>query len=353
MFAGYSRRPGGGGQALPSVVQLSISRYQRALPKRGEPLQFLVAVHEEGTGVAWQRNVTLDPRDERFLVGAVADLHRWSTGAGLTSESAAALAARVGDTLVAAFLGPPGREALRRLEPTAVLLRVDETVLDLPWELVQASASELALEVPFGRIVTTRELPRRRRDPLAEDPELRILAVGGAGDLAAAGAELAALRDLEQTVTDARVKVELLDGGQATRAALTAAVDGGDFDILHFAGHGAFADRQPATSALLLADGLLTADDVLALPWGEKPPYIVFSSACESARAGGRRRLVTRSGRANGLAAAFLAAGVEAYLGYFWPVLDDAAAEFAATFYGSLFASRNIGQAVLEARLQA
>jgi hypothetical protein len=353
MFAGYSRRAGGGGQTLPRVVQLSISRYQRALPRRGEPLQFLITVHEQGTGVAWQQNVGLDPNDEQFLVEAVADLHRWSTGAGLTPESAAALARKVGDTLVSSFLGRPGREALRRLEPTAVLLQVDETILDLPWELVQASASELALRVPFGRVVTTRALPRRGRDPLSEDPELRILAVGGPGDLAAAGAELEALRALEQGVANVRVKVELLEGSRATRPGLAAAADGGDFDILHFAGHGAFAGPDPAASALLLADGPLTADDVLALPWGEKPPYIVFSSACESSRAAGRRRLVSRSGRANGLAAAFLAAGVEAYLGYFWPVVDAAAAAFAATFYDGLFASRNIGEAVLNARLQA
>jgi len=59
---------------------------------------------------------------------------------------------------------------------------------------------------------------------------------------------------------------------------------------------------------------------------------------------------VTRSGRSNGLAAAFLAAGAEAYIGHFWPVDDWGAATFATTFYETLFRRASVGTAVLEAR---
>ena len=78
---------------------------------------------------------------------------------------------------------------------------------------------------------------------------------------------------------------------------------------------------RPERSALYFADGVLTANDVLALSW-PAPPYFVFNSACESGRAAGGRRLLSRRSQSNGLAAAFLAAGVAAYAGYFWPVTE-------------------------------
>ncbi len=87
----------------------------------------------------------------------------------------------------------------------------------------------------------------------------------------------------------------------------------------------------------------------MRLAWSA-PPYIVFNSACESARAARGRRLVSRAGHTNGLAAAFLAAGAEAYIGHFWPVDDWGAAMFATTFYEALFERVNVGGAVLEAR---
>jgi CHAT domain-containing protein len=77
----------------------------------------------------------------------------------------------------------------------------------------------------------------------------------------------------------------------------------------------------------------------------------VFNSACESARGGGGRRLVARNRRTAGLPAAALAAGVQGYLGHFFPVQDRAAGVIAGTFYEALFRRRNVGAAVQEARL--
>lgn len=68
-------------------------------------------------------------------------------------------------------------------------------------------------------------------------------------------------------------------------------------------------------------------------------------------RAGGQR-LATDERQANGLAAAFLAAGCAAYAGYFWPVTDAGAQRFAGTFYDALFSLENVGLAFLEARQQ-
>jgi len=148
------------------------------------------------------------------------------------------------------------------------------------------------------------------------------------------------------------VEVTALPPDEATPIGFRRAVRGQDFDVIHFAGHAAFSAAAPGASALLLNGGSLTADDVSRLPWAA-PPYIVFNSACESARTGRGRRLVSRRGQANGLAAAFLAAGAEAYIGHYWPVDDWGAATFASAFYQALLERVNVGTAVLEARRAA
>ena len=54
--------------------------------------------------------------------------------------------------------------------------------------------------------------------------------------------------------------------------------------------------------------------------------------------------------QSNGLAAAFLTAGVDGYAGYFWPVTDAGAGLFCRAFYESLFMRENVGLAFLDAR---
>ena len=68
----------------------------------------------------------------------VADLHRWSTGLGLTEAQARAATDRLGRTLHRTFLGRRGGALLASLQPTAVLLDVDESVLGLPWEAMRS-----------------------------------------------------------------------------------------------------------------------------------------------------------------------------------------------------------------------
>lgn len=352
MFAGYSRRDGGGGAELPRIVQLRISRYKKAAPRKGEALEFLVAIHEEGTSLTWQQNVRVSPARERELTETVDDLARWSVGLGLTLDQARAAAHELGEVLYELFLGAEGEAHLATLRPTAVLLEVDETILSLPWEMLMLSKRGAGLDAPFGRVVTTRCTTKPTRDPLQEDPTVEVLAiVNPTSDLAASTAELDVLRQLEGTRDGVTMRLTVLDGDRATRRHVEKALTGKAFDMIHFAGHGRFDDRSPGHSALSLSDGRLTANEVLALPWAS-PPYLVFNSACESGRALAGRRLVSWRGSGNGLAAGFLSAGCEAYLGHFWPVGDGSAAELTGVFYSTLFSSKNVGTAVHTARSQ-
>jgi len=337
-------------QEMPRVVHLSISRYSHVLPRADETLEFLVSIHEEGTGFTWQQNVTVDPKTEDFLIRGTRDLHLWSLNLAYTPEKAADLAHQLGRCLYDTFLGVEGDRVFGAIPPTAILLDVDETILNLPWELIAAEHDVLSQRVPLGRLVTTRLLPRPGRDPLQEDTVVRILAVANPTlDLPATERTLAALTDLAGNHGPFTVEVDVLSRDEATRPRFAQALAAGSYDLLHFAGHAFLHPDTPGVSALRFADGDLAADDVLSLPWST-PPYFVFNSACESGRAAGRLRLVSDESHANGLAAAFLAAGVYGYAGYFWPVTDAGAGIFARTFYQALFMRENVGLAFLEAR---
>jgi hypothetical protein len=338
----YSRQDGGGARPVPRIVQVSIAPL--------DTHRFRVVIHEEGAGLAYHQDVDVPPATEAQVLALVADLHRWSTGLGLTEAGARSTTERLGRTLYRTFLGRRGGELLASLRPTALLLDVDESVLGLPWEAMRSATGELALDVPFGRIVTTGARPLPRRDPTTDDPTVKILAiVNPTDDLAATTAELAVLRDLAGGRAGVPVKLDVLEGAAASRRGLAGALRGRDHDIVHFAGHARFDAGDPHDSSLLLSDGELTAEHVRTLAWAS-PPYLVFNSACQSARVANGRALVAAGGRANGLPAAFLAAGCGAYVGHFWPVGDVAAAEFAACFYGTLFGDVDAGAAVLDAR---
>jgi hypothetical protein len=347
IFGGY----GEGKKDLPHVFQISIARFSRELPGPGEPLPLLVAIHEEGTGITWQQDITVEPAAERYFLDTTATLYRRGMGyGGGTPQAARDAVDELGRRLWEAILGDAGAAYLADSRPTALLLDVDETTLNLPWELMAWHGNPLAMEYPFGRIVRTRARPRPGRDPLREDAEARILAIANpTSDLAAAEREVAAIAALAGDYGRYKIVVDVLARGDATRANFLARLARGDYDIVHFAGHAGFDPSEPEASALRLADGFVSADELLALDW-KAPPYLVFNSACESGRAAGGARLVSDQGQANGLAAAFLACGAAAYAGYFWPVTDEGACRFTETFYPALFGMENLGLAFLEAR---
>ena len=281
--------------AKPCVVQVRVQRHQQTAPRAGLPSSFLVSIHEEASVITWQRSITIKPEVEQQLVDGVADLHTWSLGLGDSEERAKKSASDLGRRLRDNFLGDEGLAVLNHLSPTALLLEVDETILSLPWELLFDADDHLyAINVPTGRVVTTRNAPADRRDSLTDDAEITILVLAPAAkDLASVDGEVDAISALAGDLGGVRLKVEVLRGDQATVAGFAAAVKGRCVEIVHVAAHGRFDKKA---GALRLGDGWFDAAQVAALEWDD-PPYLVFGSACESARAAPGKRLLSR-GRA-------------------------------------------------------
>lgn len=344
VFGGYGP---GGDRDLPRVLRFSI-RPDGSGPRGGT--HFACSFIEEGTGIRWEYPATLSRAAEQKLVADARTLGGWSVGRGSASAAQNAVDG-LGRQLRRSFVAGRGEEYLGRMTPTALLVDVDETILNLPWELMHGADGPFVTQVPVGRVVATRTAPRAERDPLTQDREVRILAVADpTADLAMARRELRALRDVVGRHPGGySVHLDELEGGDATAARFRERLAATDYDILHFAGHAGYAPRRPGRSALHFADGAIRAQEIGSLPW-PSPPGLVFASACESAMAARGAPLVGRRRTPNGLAAAFLSAGVAGYIGYLWPVTEGGAEAVAGTFYETLFERENVGLGVLDAR---
>jgi hypothetical protein len=166
------------------------------------------------------------------------------------------------------------------------------------------------------------------------------------------------------------IEVKLLNQEAATRDALIEILNAEEFHILHYAGHSGYhrdkADRFRSSGLLLHKKSeanlkspnegeYFTGADALGLK--RFPPVVVFNS-CEAARIH-RLDPVDSHAEQNSedsavgavtIAEAFLKAGIQHFVGTFWPVKDDAAKIFSDHFYEKLAAKETMGKAMLAAR---
>jgi hypothetical protein len=137
-----------------------------------------------------------------------------------------------------------------------------------------------------------------------------------------------------------------LTGTDATAAHVRDALPGLAF--LHYAGHGVFAGREGAESALPLAQGsALTVGDVLAL---RGSPDRVVLSGCEAGR-----QLGAREEGAAGIASAFLVAGATQVVAPVRVVDDRAASALSRDLHAALDADggRDLAAALQAAQLRS
>ena len=136
---------------------------------------------------------------------------------------------------------------------------------------------------------------------------------------------------------------ELLLGDRATIANLSAGTVK-PLDVLHLACHGLHRARNPMFSALKLADGWLTARDVLGL---RLSGTLVVLSACETGRHSGSGS----QDESIGLARSFLAAGASAVVVSLWLADDEVTERLMDAFYVELRPGRSPAAALRAAQL--
>ncbi|MFB7894089.1 CHAT domain-containing protein [Microbacterium sp. NPDC056044] len=165
----------------------------------------------------------------------------------------------------------------------------------------------------------------------------------------------------QQEVAELRKRLALMPDGPVTRDEVRTRIEAG-FDLLHFAGHGRWRDRDPRGQEIALAAFVTAQDDGSAAysdadareDLSRRPdagdaashPF-VFLSACDVGR------LQQGATGLGGFAEAFLRGGAGVFIGCSWAVRDDVTAEFATTFYEQLFAGKTLGEAAAAARSAA
>ena len=279
----------------------------------------------------------LDAKAQAKVFAPLAD------GAGTAGVEAAgkALAALLPAEIVAA-LSPASESPL--------IVVHDIAASRWPWETLQLGTppNRPALAGGMARHLeaTGLDMARWQATRPAPAPLNILLVMNPTEDLAGADSEGHQLQAL--WAADARVRLAVLAGKEATRSRILAALRSGRFDLVHYAGHAMFDDIDPAQSGLLCARReVLRGADLATLT---NPPFLMLANACESGRVRGVPRKLRQAALTASLAEAFLRAGIAHYLGTWWPVGDGAAATFATCFHRSLLEGANCGRAMLAAR---
>ena len=237
-----------------------------------------------------------------------------------------------GALLFDAVLPGPVKSRLRAAVGRAVRLTlvVDEALAALPWELMHTGAAFVGLDFALGRIVRGLQAESQVGAPCAR-ADRTLIVCDPRGDLMGSYYEGLTLRD---ELLQAGVAVDL----RSTEVALAEVRRVlREYDVVHFAGHAELGGGDER--GWWLADGVFGPTAIAELAGGRSFPRLVFSNACRSA--------------GPELARAFLAAGVEHYIGTIQEVPDEPASLFAVTFHAALRAHAELGiaEAVRVARV--
>jgi hypothetical protein len=106
------------------------------------------------------------------------------------------------------------------------------------------------------------------------------------------------------------------------------------FDVIHYAGHGAFDRKTGRAGWVFDRDCFLTAQEIFRV---RQVPRLVFANACFSAVTTNHNE---QRGQLVGLAQAFFARGIPNYIGTGWQVNDQCALECARWFYTRILGLR-------------
>ena len=248
-------------------------------------------------------------------------------------------------------------------------LIVDRATAAFPWEMACFPSRQGA--APLRWLGTDLQLSRQFRTLLSQAPglspplndRLSVLVIADPAperELQLAGARIEGRRvadilksangqDFGAGTLSINV-VERIGAGECDPIEILALLLSGDFDIVHFAGHGDYNAQAPEASGWIFgANTVLTARDIFR---ARSVPRMVFANACFSG--------VLQAGRAfaadelsHGLASiaqSFFERGVANYIGTGWPVDDAQALTTAEAFYQALLRRESIGTALSAAR---
>jgi hypothetical protein len=253
------------------------------------------------------------------------------------------------------------RTAARLTQNTGVRIRLSMDlkgegmieVAGLPWELLCPSDERPLALSTHTPLVRSLDVPLPT-DPRPFQPPLRILAVmSNPVETAPLHLDEERARIEKSWARLPGVTVDFLapgnpSGKRPIRADLLKQLAAADYHVIHFMGHG---DFDPETGGVLILeheDGSgdpLTSEELAAM-LEDEPIRLVFLNACKTATTG------TKSGAHPfaGIATSLIRDGVPAVVGMQFPISNEAAVNFAQTFYERIAQRLPVDAAVAEGR---
>ncbi len=218
------------------------------------------------------------------------------------------------------------------------LLIDDATLAEIPWELAYTAVDNHFLaaqfESPFVRYLS---IPSYKRSLLSDYPMRMLVVSPRSSGLENAAVEENNLRETIQAM-DGRVELvfahEQSADGKVTLVALKKLLLQQDFHVVHFIGHGHYANNM---GTLSLDDGKADENTLAALFSTAHHLSLVVLNSCEGAM-GSLQTMLT------GTAAALVKKGVPAVIAMRYEVFDSASMVFAQHFYHALFNSHEAGR---------
>ena len=239
------------------------------------------------------------------------------------------------------------KEKLRKTEAEYLILKIDDQLVHIPWELLHDGQQFLCQRFSMGRLVKTQQTVLNGRSRELARPLRMLILADPPGDLKGAYAEGTQIRDDMDRNKD--WINAFLRSGNITPDAIKEKIR--NFDFVHFAGHADYNPKNAGDSGWRLTEGSLKAQDVMKMAGTATMPALVFSNACQSARTEEWTLGVYFEDEIFGLANAFLLAGVRHYVGTFWEISDEPSSRFALKFYKYLLSGMTIGEAIRRSRL--
>jgi tetratricopeptide (TPR) repeat protein len=229
-----------------------------------------------------------------------------------------------------------------------IAFSLDEELITVPWELMHDGNTFISLRLSCSRFLRSQSQPSSISRHRGSDnaPVKMLILADPTCDLPAAYREGVSIKDFLQTRRN-RLRI---DFRSSNIDSLYIKKHLRDYDIVHYAGHSEYEASDPALTGWKLSDGRFTTRDIQALAETASMPGLVFSNACFSAYSGSLASRQFCRLEHEGLAGAFLSAGVRHYIGTLQYVEDEVSFVFAKEFYERVQAGDSIGQAVLRSR---
>jgi len=254
----------------------------------------------------------------------------------------------VGQALYEEISTPRLKQELKQTNVQDLIINIDDSLVQIPWELLYDGKEFFCQRFNMGRIVKTKQKIVSLSERSMDKPLKMLILCDPKGDLKDSYQE--GMSILDEIDKHPEMVNATLKSGKIKKKYLQEQIK--YFDILHYAGHADYDPINPSLCGWLLKDGKFTSTDVSKIMGVMSLPALIFSNACHSGQTDDWSIVESYEERIFSLANAFLIAGVQHYVGTFWEILDQPSSRFALEFYRFMIKGLPIGECVRKSRLE-